>query len=229
MSRPYRGRRPPDGAPLSASALAFIYRRAFHGDPPAYLVESVLNEFGGLPIRAESVDQSVKDQELRERLRAAYFESVPNDPIWEPEAWQLFRWAVHAGAHGEASAISRARRDGREAWQEVDRQYRSEMASSIPANWEELKDHLQFPEKDGDLDYDIHQWADYFGASTSCVCGTELVDVDSADGFVRHFRLRGRRADEARELIVQEVIGSGVEDTTGGLCSHCWHVLHKDD
>lgn len=77
VSRPYRGRRPPEGAPLSASALAFIYRRAFGADPPVYLVESVLNEFGGLPVRAESVDRSVADRELRERLRAAYFESVP--------------------------------------------------------------------------------------------------------------------------------------------------------
>jgi hypothetical protein len=210
--------------------LAFIYRRAFGSDPPGYLVESILNDLGALPVRTESLDQAVQDTDLRAGLRAAYFEGLPNDAIWEPEPWQIFRWAIHAGAYGVQSATALAKREGREAWADIDRQYRSEISSAIPETWEDMRDQLGGPDKDGDMDSDIYLWADYFGATDKCVCGTQLVDVYGlADGVVRHYRLRGSKADDAREFLVPAIISAGVEDDESGLCSYCWHTIHKDD
>jgi ppGpp synthetase/RelA/SpoT-type nucleotidyltranferase len=50
LVRPRRGRRPPAGQQLSASSLAFVFKRKFGQDPPDYVIQSVLREVEGSQI-----------------------------------------------------------------------------------------------------------------------------------------------------------------------------------
>jgi hypothetical protein len=72
-------------------------------------------------------------------------------------------------------------------------------------------------------------WAGGLGALDKCVCGTPLVDENAfADALIKRDRLRGTKAEHAREKMVSAILRSGVE-TGSGLCSGCSYFMHKDD
>jgi hypothetical protein len=86
-------------------------------------------------------------------------------------------------------------------------------------------------EDDGDPGFDIETWAGALGALDKCVCGTKLVDDEAlADSLIKRYRLRGEKAERARQKIVDAVVNSGVEISDGlGLCSYCSYAMNKDD
>lgn len=228
VARPRTGRRPAADAVLTRSSIAFLYHRAFNENPPEYVVESTLREFGSTPIRADGLDQVLHDADFLKRLQDAYTQSAP----WGAGPEQLFRWAAHAVGDGKPSAVSMATREGRESWAEVDAQYKSELASSIPASMDELGHWFHDARDDGDSAYDVEQWADYFDEARDCeICGTKMVEIDGLAGkLVQHFGMRGRSADTAYEKVQRVLLGAGVEDADGGLiCGHCRYVINKND
>ena len=84
-------------------------------------------------------------------------------------------------------------------------------------------------EDDGDPGSDIEMWAGALGALDKCACGTPLVDEDVfADALIKHYGLRGTKAEREREKIITAVVRSGVE-TGSGLCSSCSYFMNKDD
>lgn len=227
--RPRRGhRKPAAGAPLTRPAIAFVYRRAFGEDPPGYLVESTLQDYGKTPIRADGLDDVLQDSELLGRLENAYSEHTR----WGPQREQVFRWAVDAAAHGTAPALALARREGREDWSEIDAQYKREISSEIPESWEDVEERLAHPHKDDDPYSDVHLWADYFDAASECgYCSAKLVEVDDlAWRMVKRFKLRGEKADEAYDNLRTLLVHSGVDDSEGTrVCNYCHYKLNKDD
>jgi len=226
--KPRKGRRPPAGATLTMSSIAFLYHRAFGEYAPDYLVESVLREFGNASIRADGLDQTLQDKDLLGRLHEAYAAQTR----WWPGTEQVFHWAVIASVNGVAAALKEAARDGRADWKDVDRQYKSELSSSVPEDLEEMRRTLWAAQDDGDPEWDAYQWAEYFDAGGTCdFCGTHLVDVDAlAERLVQHFRLKGTRAEEAYEKIQRMLLKAGVEDANGGtLCGHCRYSMNRDD
>jgi len=226
--RPRRGRKPAAGALLNRSSVAFLYHRAFGEYAPDYLVESILREFGNASLRADGLDQTLQDKGLFGKLQDAYAAHTK----WGPGPEQMFRWAVIASINGFAAASREAAREGKVDWKDVDRQYKSELSSSIPGDLEEMRRSLLAAEDDGDAEWDAYQWAEYFDAGRACeFCGAHLVDVDIvAERFVKHFRLRGRKAEEASEKIQRMLLKAGVEDANGGdLCGHCRYTMNKDD
>ena len=73
--------------------------------------------------------------------------------------------------------------------------------------------------------------ARYFAGVKSCVCTAEIVDFDSVVSSIQdHYGLDDEEASDAEELIVQALDLAGMDDSEGGgLCSYCYHTLHKDD
>lgn len=128
LVRPRKGKKPTSGQPLTRSAIAFIYRRAFGEDPPEYLVESTLRDFAEIPIRADGLEAALLNEEFTDQLRSAYAKFAK----WEPDPSQIFRWVVHSLAKGRASALRAARNDGREEWLEIETIARSEELSDLP-------------------------------------------------------------------------------------------------
>jgi len=226
--RPRKGRKPTVGAALNRSSIAFLYHRAFGEYAPDYLVESILREFGSASLRADGLDQTLQDKELLGRLHDAY----AGQTRWGPGPEQLFRWAVIASISGVAAGSKEAAREGKADWKDVDRQYKSELSSSIPGDLGEMRRSLVAAEDDGDAEWDAYQWAEYFDAGRTCeFCGTHLVEVDTlSERFVKHFRLRGKKAEEAYEKIQELLLKAGVEDANGSaLCGHCRYSMSKDD
>lgn len=123
---------------------------------------------------------------------------------------------------GTRSATTEARRAGRTAWDEVDAVSRSEMFSSLPADWTGLVDAIDNAPKDGDIDAEIAQWANFFGVLGHCaVCGCHLVPADSfAKAVVDHYALDGDEADQASEAVERALWSSGIE-TDSSLRSYC--------
>jgi len=165
VARPRRGRKPKEGTRLKSSALAYLYRKTFDEDPPEYLIQWVLRDYGDTPVRTDGLDQVLRDSHLMEELIAEYSGQVPWSDSFPPQKELLFVWAVHAAAHGKNAARTLAKRTGREAWEEVDAQYKSEISYTIPENWTDLKAQLECKQKDEDPFDNIHLWADYFDAS----------------------------------------------------------------
>lgn len=229
LSRPRRGRKPPAGSPLTASSVAFLYRRAFGIDAEEYFVQSILREFGSFQIRSDGLEAVLLDTEYMSRLKAEY----ESHTRWETNPVQHFRWAVWSMVYGPEAGLKQARRDGEQDWQEIDTVARSEMMASLPDTVDDLLDELRFPAKDGDPQYDIEHWASALGAVRTCGCGETIVDAEVfAENAVSHYKIRGKHADEVRDEVEAEITNSGVE--TGGWmnssrCSYCDHILSKDD
>lgn len=221
VTKPRKGKKPRADAPLSASALAFIYRRAFGKNPPEYVVESALQEYADSPIRADALDVLLQDQTFIDRVREAYSSQTK----WGPYPESIFRWAVRAAARGKKSAIGLAARDARQDWAEVDAQYKSELSHAVPETWEELKDQLEG--RDADLDSLIR----YFDAIKTCFCGEEMVDFDSfADSIVTHYRLGEQSGAEAYEIVRDALVHAEYEEYEGrGVCTYHDYIFHKDD
>jgi len=207
FARPRKGRKPTSETPISGSALAFIYRQRYGGDPPEYLVQWVLREYQGTEVRTDGLDSTLRDEVFQEKLREAYGDRVK----WDADKDQLFRWSVHSLVHGQESAIRHARRDGKEEWGEIVRIALLE---------------------DGDSDFE--SLASGLGGLRHCDrCGATIVDPeDLADAVVSHYKLRGKRADNARDRLITAVQSSGVEVgawDNSRLCGYCDHVMSKDD
>jgi ppGpp synthetase/RelA/SpoT-type nucleotidyltranferase len=226
--RPRRGRKPIAGATLTRSALAFIYKNKFGEDPPEYLVRSILEEYGKVPIRADGADILLNDQAFVDELEKRYLDQTR----WGPQKEEVFRWVVKGAAEGTAAALGEARREGRQSWQEVDGIYKREVASSIPAHLEEAEHTMVQHNKDEDPAEAAYIWAEYFDAASDCAyCSTRVVYVsDLAWRMVKHFKLRNKEADEAYRKLCGLLANCGIEDADGnGACSHCNYVLGKDD
>ena len=221
-------RQPSAGAPLSDRVIAYLYSRAFKEDPPEYVVESILRDYETALLRSDGLDKILHDDTFLAEMASAYTEHAR----WKPQRDQLFRWAVHAAVNGIAAGPALARRAGREAWEEIDHIYKSEISSSIPESWDELEQVLSHPSKDEDSDYDIQLWAEYFDSAAKCTCcGADLVEVEQLTWrLIEHFKLRRESAAQAFEKIYGLIANSGVDDSEGTeMCSHCRYVLNKDD
>jgi ppGpp synthetase/RelA/SpoT-type nucleotidyltranferase len=211
--RPRKGRKPSAGAVLNRSSIAFLYHRAFGEYAPDYVVESILREFGDAKFRADGLDQSLQDKELLGKVSDSYAAQTR----WGPGPEQVFRWAVIASINGVGAASREAAREGRQDWKEIDRQFKSELSSSVPKDLDELRRTLRAAEDDGDPEWDAYQWAEYFDAARRCeFCGAHLVEIDTlAERLVKHFRLRSKRAEELYEKIQELLLKAGIEDANG--------------
>jgi ppGpp synthetase/RelA/SpoT-type nucleotidyltranferase len=220
VSKPRKGEKPEPGAPLGAPAIAFIFRRAFGVDPPDYLVESTLEQIGKRSIRADALDAHMQDAGLLEKLKAGYREHTK----WDPWPEKMFGWVVQATLGGRRSAIALAHREGKEDWNEIEIQAKSDMSVAVPETWAALEEDLE----NGDAD--LETLADYFGAKDSCVCGEPIYQFETLIfGVTRHYRLKSAKVDEAAELINKALIHSDLEDADGySLCSYCQYVMNKD-
>jgi ppGpp synthetase/RelA/SpoT-type nucleotidyltranferase len=230
FARPRKGRKPTNEQSLSSATLAFIYRQLYGTDPPEYLIQWVLREYKGTGARADGLDAALRDEELQQQLREEYGIHTK----WEADNEQLFRWSVHSVAHGREAATRLARRDGREEWKEIERIARNEIMSGYPKDADSLLSRLGNPMKDDDVEWDIEELASGMGGLRTCArCGTRIVDPEElADAVVSHYKLRAKKADKAREDIIDAVRSSAVE--VGGwdnpsLCNYCEHVMSKDD
>jgi putative GTP pyrophosphokinase len=230
ITRPRRGRRAAKGAPLTEASAAFVFRRAFGQDPPEYVVRSVVREYGTSQVRADAIDSALQDKALLARFAKAYKKHFD----WEPDSAQLFRWAVAAAARGTDAAKRLAERQGREDWAEVDAIGRREILSDLPDTWEGLAASIEHHDKDEDPCYDILRWAGVLGGLNHCyICGTEIVDTDElVEALLDHYKLRGKRADDAREKLRNVIFNSGVESggwSNSSICNYHENVLSKDD
>lgn len=231
LSRPRRGRRIRAGGPLTAPALGYLYEQAFGEPPSEYLVQSLLSEVSGASIRADGLEALLSDREFLERLREAKAEAQ-GDATYPAE---LMHWCLHAMTHDTASAIALARRHGRDVARSEAAWARGELLSGLPDGIDGFLSDLEDGEKDGDIDSDIQTWASAVGALERCgFCATPIVDAETfAQEIVRHYRIRGDRAERLAQRIQAFVENCGVE--TGGpfgsstTCSYCDYKLGKDD
>jgi hypothetical protein len=227
VARPLRGRKPAAGAAISAEAIAFLYEHTFGEAPPDYLVRSTLEEVANAPMRTDGLAAILDDRKFLDRLASAYREAnrldFDADPVF------LFRWAVHAAVQGREAAVRAAKSSGRAEWRYTDHIYRSESLSGLPPDADTFVRALRQAEDDGDPGSDIEMWAGGLGALDKCVCGTPLVDENAfANTLIKHYRLRGTKADHERERVISAILRSGVE-TGSGLCSGCFYFMNKDD
>jgi ppGpp synthetase/RelA/SpoT-type nucleotidyltranferase len=229
ISKPRRGQRPVPGQTLTASALAFIYRRRFGENPPDYVVQGVTREFGAYDLRTDGLETVLHDEKFVNQLCSAYAEEAD----WQADETQIFRWTVLSLLVGPDAAIRRARSDGRADWREVSRIARREALASIPGV-EDLLVALETPQKDEDPEWDLKSWAGALDATSQCAyCGTTIVHPDEfADSAVQYYKLRGRRAEETRERLRDAAQSVATETGSWGsssICSYCSYVLNKDD
>jgi hypothetical protein len=85
---------------------------------------------------------------------------MPYDPGHE----ELFRWVVVSLVEGRSVAYRRARRAGKQAWDEVDQFYRRELLHELPATIDELLDSLEGSEEDRP---DFLAWAEALKSQTT--------------------------------------------------------------
>ena len=154
------------------------------------------------------------------KLEDAYLEHTK----WNPWPEKIFGWVVQAAIGGTKFAITLARREGKQDWDEIDAQYKSEMSASVPATWADLRSQLD----DGEAD--LETLMEYFDAKESCVCAEDLYQFETLIlGAISHYDLVGDSADEASELITEALNDSDIEDADGhSVCSYCQHVMDKD-
>jgi ppGpp synthetase/RelA/SpoT-type nucleotidyltranferase len=221
VTKPRKGEKPAADAPLTAPAIAFIFNRAFGGDPPDYLVEATLQKTGEKKVRADALDALLQDKTFREKLDAAYLEQTK----WSPYPARIFECAVHAALNGTASGIALARKQGKADWAEIDAQFKSEISYAVPETWAELKRRLE------NRQAEIGTIAEYFDATDTCACTAEIVEFDSlVSSVIEHYGLEDKEASEASDLLIAAMDRAGMDDSEGtGLCSYCYHVLNKDD
>ena len=221
VTRPRKGEQPAADSHLTADAIAFIYERAFREKPPDYLVEAALEQIGDKKIRADALDALLQDRDFLEKVDAAYQERTK----WGPYPSRIFECAVQAVLNGPASGVALARKKGKADWEEIDAQYKSQLSHAVPDTWPELKE--QFNNHEADID----TLARYFDGVKSCVCSSEIVDFDSVVSSIQeHYGLDDEDASDAEDSIVEALNRAGMDDSEGGgLCSYCYHTLHKDD
>jgi hypothetical protein len=209
-----------------------LYRRKFGQDPPEYLIQNIVRDYGHLAIRSDGIESALNDTSFIDQLKHAH--SNATHFHWEPEPAQIFRWAIFSLVAGTKSAISVATRDAREEANYIDRIGRQEALSGFPEDAETLLSTLANSDHDGDIDGDIEQWASGLGVLRGCErCGSNIVHPQEfADAAVAQLKARGKKADRLREELEERVRNCAVD--TGGwnysrLCSYCDHVMSKDD
>lgn len=227
IAKPRLGKKPKKGAALSRSSAAFLFQRAFGAAAPDYVIEGAIADLESVA-RPDGLEQALRDDRLKEKLRVAYQEHAR----WEPESGDYFRWVVRAVGSGREAGLALARADGQEAWGEVEAVARSEMRGALPDTWEEFVAELRGSGKDDDSAAHILTIAEGYGATTECACGTTIVQADAlAEAVVDEFELDEDEGIRAREAIEQVVLHSGVE--TGGFdssssCSNCAQQFARD-
>jgi ppGpp synthetase/RelA/SpoT-type nucleotidyltranferase len=226
MAKPRSGRKPAKGAKLNPQSVAFLYRRAFNEDPPAYLVDLALNEFSDAEFRTDALDQVLSDQHLVGRLKAAYQSYMP----YPPSSEELFTWVVRSLAQTPTAALRQARLAGKQAWEEVDQIYRREALRELPDTIDELLTSLE--STDGEAS--IESLADAMRATSKCsICGATITNAESlAEAVVDHYDLKDPEATEVSERIEAAVRDSGVEVgdwDDPSLCAYHGHQVSKDD
>ena len=104
---------------------------------------------------------------------------------------------------GREAALRAAKSSGRAEWRYTDRIYRSEALSGLPPDADSFVRALRRAEDDGDPGADIAMWAGGLGAVDKCVCGTPLIAENAfADALIKHYRLRGTKAEHKREKMI---------------------------
>jgi putative GTP pyrophosphokinase len=231
ISKPRKGKPASKDATLSASSLAFLYSTAFGSDAPDYVVNSVLRDYTDARVRTDGLETALLDTKLRQKLRSAY---KKNARYFGADDALTFRWVVHAVIHGEPAALELAAASGAAARDEIDSVYRNETMSGMPESWEELAEYMEAPQKDGDLDSEIHGWAGALDATEGCgICGTGIVDAEAlAEALADHYNLKGKARDRAVERFEHAVRSSGIEVGGwggGSLCAYHNDLISKDD
>jgi hypothetical protein len=191
------------------------------------LFEPTIEELANTPIRTDGLATILDDGSFIDRLASSYREANRLD--FDADPVLLFRWAVHALLRGREAAIRAEKSSGRAEWKYTDRIYRSEALSSLPSSADDFVRAIRQAEDDGDPGYDIETWASALHALNKCACGTNLVDEDAlADALIKRYRLRGARAERARENIM-----AAVRRERGGdrlrVVRYCSYMMSKDD
>jgi len=228
LAKPLRGRRPKAGQPLSTQSLAFLFKQRFNQDPPEYLIQSVLREIEVSPIRADGLAAILQNEAFNTQLKTAYSEASG----WEADPVQIFRWAVLSFLIGKDAVVRLAAREGR-----IERREMAEIATREVmgdfSSASELAGSIENAHKDEDPESDIETWASVLGVSHACAfCGTTIIDPEEfAEAVVKHFKLRGRRADEMRDRLTDAVQSTAIEIGSwenSDICNHCAYTLADD-
>lgn len=225
IARPRRGRRPTSGQPLTAAAVAFLFRERFGEDPPDYLVQAVTRDTEGLSLRSDGIHAGLADQSFISRLKAAYEEASG----WEAEATQLFGWVVQSLLSDKDAAVRLASADGRAVRSEIETIARREM---LPDTIDRMLRPIEYPQKDEDYESKIEVWASALGASHRCIsCGISIVDPEEfAAAAVKHYKVRGRLANSLRKRLAKAVQSGAIETGwwgTPSFCSYCSGALRN--
>ena len=217
----------PTGDGLSEAVVAFIYRRMFEEDCPAYLIagfQNMCKEHGVL--RADAIERVALDPGARvgEQIREAY----EGETNWGCDNSVVFRLLPVAVSEGLEAAVREAKKMGERHWQEVDAVYRSELSAEIPDTYNDFIETLNPQTKHDiiDLPYSVSMYAEFFDSKSECSrCGTPVVDEEGfADAAQQHYGVDGQY-----EVIQERVINSGVETAQEmGMCAYCHHVWSKD-
>lgn len=228
IARPRRGRRPQSGQPLTAPALAFLFRSRFSKEAPDYLVQSLLREAEGRRLRSDGLEVVLRDDTFLDNLEKAYASACG----WTAEPEQLFRWAVLSLFLGTDGAVRRARSEGTAEYKEIEVFARREILSEVP-KVDDILNALENAQKDEDPGFSLELWANALGASNACAfCGTTIIDPDAfGDAAVRHYKLRGKKAESVRDRLAEAARSTAVETgswSSSTVCSYCDHVLGKD-
>jgi hypothetical protein len=205
-----------------------LFRGRFGEYPPDYIVQSVLHEIGGLRLRSDGIETVLANKMFINQLREAYF----NASDMEADPTQLFRWAVLSLIVGKDAALRLPGREWRSDRKEIAIAARHEAMANSPTI-DVLVSSLENAQKDDDPEYNIETWAIGLGVSHGCwLCDNTMVDPDEfAEAAIKHFKVRGKRADVMRERLSNAMRSIAIE--TGsldnpGVCGYCDHLLSDD-
>lgn len=207
LSRPRRGKPPEGGRRLNSARVINLFSATFGREPPEWLVETTLLGIRSATVRQDSVLNALSSNRLRRKICAPYRKILGMNP--EPE--DFFRWVVRWIAKGKPTAVSQAKMEARDAAAEGDAYISSVILSELPNDWRDVVDIIRGNRKDP-VDDKIYQWASVLGGASQDLWTLEpAVYADSlAIGLADHYRLRGRKYDEAVEVLTEAIERSGV-------------------
>ena len=107
---------------------------------------------------------------------------------------------------------------------------RRERLSCLPDTLEEALEILENPK--GDNDYE--EWAAALDATESCdLCGTTIIQPDIfAENLVEHYEPDGdswKIVEQIEAAVTLNAPETGRDGEGGTICSHCAHIMDKDD
>lgn len=226
---------PPEEAPdlgsVSDAGLAYIFGLVFGRYPSDYVVRRARQKCHEFGISELYVVQSyVANKQFRERVNATFRESLG----LQASADYVFLVAPTAAAHGEERALAEVREEVRRELDNAEAIWKDDVLSGLPDTPEELISLLEHPPKDGDIEYDITQWADAVGAACACgLCFVPIVDAEAlGQALAEHYDLDEEQAEDFVEAVAKAVLGTGVD---GGhwkhplRCTRCGESWERDD